>query len=187
MIAESGRVTGLTPSSSTHRTPRKINGCRGLIQPVGSGVSTASRHSTPRRIRHESIAPKPRSGPRRHSCARSNRTCRPGPADGDERDDRRCRRRRRSLLDPRLTREEGRPRRHALRQGTVHRLLTYHVLAKKVASPAAVAAAKKNASVKTVEGESIKLSLKGGKLYLNGNSQVIVADMAASNGVIHAI
>jgi uncharacterized surface protein with fasciclin (FAS1) repeats len=67
------------------------------------------------------------------------------------------------------------------------KVLTYHVLAKKVASPAAVAAAKQNAAVKTVEGERIKLSLKGGKLYLNGNSQVIVADVAASNGVIHAI
>ena len=67
------------------------------------------------------------------------------------------------------------------------KVLTYHVLAKKVASPAAVAAAKQNASVKTVEGEKIKLSLKGGKLYLNGNAQVIVADVAASNGVIHAI
>ena len=67
------------------------------------------------------------------------------------------------------------------------KVLTYHVLAKKVPSPAAVAAAKQNAAVKTVEGERIKLSLEGGKLYLNGNSQVIVADVAASNGVIHAI
>ena len=67
------------------------------------------------------------------------------------------------------------------------KVLTYHVLAKKVPSPAAIAAAKQNASVKTVEGEKIKLSLKGGKLFLNGNSQVIVADIAASNGVIHAI
>ena len=67
------------------------------------------------------------------------------------------------------------------------KVLTYHVLAKKVASPAAVAAAKKNGSVKTVEGETVKLSLKGGKLYLNGNAQVIVADIPASNGVIHAI
>ena len=66
-------------------------------------------------------------------------------------------------------------------------VLTYHVLAKKVASPAAVAAAKQNASVKTVEGEKIKLSLKGGKLYLNGTSKVIVTDVAAANGVIHAI
>ena len=67
------------------------------------------------------------------------------------------------------------------------KVLTYHVLAKRVPSTAAVAAAKKNASVKTVQGESIKLSLKGGKLFLNGGSQVIVADVKASNGVIHAI
>ena len=67
------------------------------------------------------------------------------------------------------------------------KVLTYHVLAKKVPSAAAVAAAKQNASVKTVEGEKIKLSLKSGKLYLNGNSRVIVADIPASNGVIHAI
>ena len=56
-----------------------------------------------------------------------------------------------------------------------------------VPSTAAVAAAKKKASVKTVQGEKIKLSLKGGKLVLNGNSRVIVADVKASNGVIHAI
>jgi uncharacterized surface protein with fasciclin (FAS1) repeats len=67
------------------------------------------------------------------------------------------------------------------------KVLTYHVLAKRVPSTAAVAAAKKNASVKTVQGESIKLSLKGGKLFLNGGSQVIVADVKTSNGVIHAI
>ena len=47
--------------------------------------------------------------------------------------------------------------------------------------------AKQKGSVKSVQGEKIELSLKGGKLYLNGTSQVIVADVAASNGVIHAI
>ncbi len=67
------------------------------------------------------------------------------------------------------------------------KVLTYHVLASRVPSGAAVAAAKKMASVKTVQGEKIKLSLKGGKLYLNGSSRVIVADVKASNGVIHAI
>ena len=41
--------------------------------------------------------------------------------------------------------------------------------------------------MKTVQGESIKLSLKGGKLTLNGGPKVIVADVKASNGVIHAI
>ena len=67
------------------------------------------------------------------------------------------------------------------------KVLTYHVLAKKVGSPTAVGVAKQKGSVKTVQGEKIALSLKGGKLYLNGTSQVIVADVAASNGVIHAI
>ena len=67
------------------------------------------------------------------------------------------------------------------------KVLTYHVLAKKVPSTAAIAVAMKGGSVPTVQGEKIKLSLKTGKLYLNGNSQVIVADVAASNGVIHAV
>ncbi len=66
-------------------------------------------------------------------------------------------------------------------------VLTYHVLAKRVPSPAAVAAAKKRSAVKTVQGEKVALSLKGGKLTLNGSSRVIVADVTASNGVIHAI
>lgn len=66
-------------------------------------------------------------------------------------------------------------------------VLTYHVLAKNVPSTAAVAAAKKNASVKTVQGERIELSIRAGKLMLNGTSKVIVADVTASNGVIHAI
>ena len=66
-------------------------------------------------------------------------------------------------------------------------VLTYHVLAKRVPSTSAVAAAKQMASVKTVQGEAIKLSLKSGKLTLNGTSRVIVADVKASNGVVHAI
>ena len=67
------------------------------------------------------------------------------------------------------------------------KVLTYHVLAKNVPSTAAIAAAKKNASVKTVQGERIKLAIRAGKLTLNGTSKVIVADVKASNGVIHAI
>ncbi len=66
-------------------------------------------------------------------------------------------------------------------------VLTYHVLAGKVDSKAAVAAAGERASVKTVQGERIKLSLKGKKLFLNGSSQVIITDVKASNGLIHAI
>ena len=67
------------------------------------------------------------------------------------------------------------------------KVLTYHVLAKNVPSTAAVAAARKSASVKSVQGEPIKLSIKAGKLTLNGSSTVIVTDVKASNGVIHAI
>jgi len=67
------------------------------------------------------------------------------------------------------------------------KVLTYHVLAKRVPSAAAVPAANKQASVKTVQGETIKLSLQNGKLTLNGSSRVIVADVKASNGVVHAI
>ena len=66
-------------------------------------------------------------------------------------------------------------------------MLTYHVLAKRIPATAAIAAAKKRATVKTVQGEKIALSLKSGKLTLNGSSRVIVADVKASNGVIHAI
>jgi uncharacterized surface protein with fasciclin (FAS1) repeats len=69
----------------------------------------------------------------------------------------------------------------------LQQVLTYHVLAGKVDSKAAVAAAGKRASVKTVQGERIKLSLKGKKLFLNGTSQVIITDVKASNGLIHAI
>lgn len=67
------------------------------------------------------------------------------------------------------------------------KVLTYHVLGKKVSSSAAVAAAKKAATVKTLEGERITLSLRGSKLILNGSAKVVVADVGASNGVIHAI
>jgi uncharacterized surface protein with fasciclin (FAS1) repeats len=67
------------------------------------------------------------------------------------------------------------------------KVLTYHVVAGKVDSTAAVAAAKKKASVKTVQGEKVKLSLRSGKLTLNGSSRVVIADVMASNGVIHVI
>ena len=44
----------------------------------------------------------------------------------------------------------------------------------------------RNGEVKRA-GEKIALSLKGGKLVLNGSSRVIVADLKASNGIVHAI
>ena len=67
------------------------------------------------------------------------------------------------------------------------KVLTYHVVGKAIPAKAALAAAKKGAKVKTLEGERITLSLKGGKILLNGSAQVVTADVKASNGVIHVI
>lgn len=67
------------------------------------------------------------------------------------------------------------------------KVLTYHVLPTEVEAAAAIAAADKHGSVKTLEGEMIALSVKGGGLYLNGSAEVIKADVPASNGVIHVI
>jgi uncharacterized surface protein with fasciclin (FAS1) repeats len=66
-------------------------------------------------------------------------------------------------------------------------VLTYHVVGKRIPASAAVAAAKKRGSVKTVQGESIALRLRSGKIVLNGTARVVVPDVKASNGVIHAI
>lgn len=67
------------------------------------------------------------------------------------------------------------------------KVLTYHVIAKKILAPAAIAAAKANAKVTTLEGEKISLSLVGGKIELNGSATVVTPNVLASNGVIHVI
>lgn len=73
-------------------------------------------------------------------------------------------------------------------------ILTYHVVAGKFDAAAVIDAINKNNgkySVTTVQGDTIVLSLKDGKVMLTdakgGTSTVILADVAASNGVIHAI
>ena len=66
-------------------------------------------------------------------------------------------------------------------------VLTYHVVGKRIPAAAALAAAKKGQKVKTVQGESIALSFKSGKIVLNGAARVVIADVKASNGVVHAI
>lgn len=73
-------------------------------------------------------------------------------------------------------------------------VLTYHVLAGKFDAATVIDAINKNNgkySVTTVQGGTIVLSLKDGKVMLTdakgGTSTVILADVAASNGVIHAI
>jgi len=73
-------------------------------------------------------------------------------------------------------------------------LLTYHVVAGKFEAAAVIEAigkAKGKFKVKTVQGEELVLSLKDGKVIVTdakgGSATVVTADVAASNGVIHAI
>lgn len=65
------------------------------------------------------------------------------------------------------------------------KVLTYHVIAGKV--PAAKVVTLNGKTATTVEGSTIAISVKGGKVYLNGSTQVTKTDIPASNGVIHQI
>lgn len=79
-------------------------------------------------------------------------------------------------------------------KATLTAVLTYHVVAGKFEAAAVVDAIKKGNGkfeVKTVQGQMITLSLDGGSVILTdakgGKATVIIPDVAASNGVIHAI
>jgi len=61
-------------------------------------------------------------------------------------------------------------------------VLLYHVVEGKVTAEQVV----KLTSAKTLEGDSVDISVKMGKVYVD-NAQVIAADVEASNGVIHVI
>lgn len=73
-------------------------------------------------------------------------------------------------------------------------ILTYHVVSGKYEASAVIDAITNNNgefTVPTVQGGDITLSLEDGKVMLKdangGMSTVVIADVAASNGVIHAI
>jgi uncharacterized surface protein with fasciclin (FAS1) repeats len=73
-------------------------------------------------------------------------------------------------------------------------VLTYHVVSGKYEAAALISAITDNKgkfTVDTVQGGKIDLSLKDGKVILTdangGKSTVVITDVAASNGVIHAI
>tara|TARA_R110000868_G_scaffold64349_2_gene193293 strand:+ start:952 stop:1476 length:525 start_codon:yes stop_codon:yes gene_type:complete len=73
-------------------------------------------------------------------------------------------------------------------------ILTYHVVAGKFEAAAVIDAINANDGkfkVTTVQGGSIVLSLMDGNVILTdskgGTATVVIADVAASNGVIHAI
>ena len=61
-------------------------------------------------------------------------------------------------------------------------MLLYHVVKGKVTAAQVV----KLKSAKTLEGSTVPIKVSGGKVYVDG-AQVVKADVAASNGVIHVI
>lgn len=79
-------------------------------------------------------------------------------------------------------------------KGQLTSILTYHVISGEYGAAAVVDAINSNNgsyTVPTVQGGTIELSLKDGNVMLKdangGMSTVVIADVAASNGVIHAI
>ncbi|MBT8286788.1 MAG: fasciclin domain-containing protein [Flavobacteriaceae bacterium] len=73
-------------------------------------------------------------------------------------------------------------------------ILTYHVISGKIAASDVVAALEKGkgkVELKTLNGASVTVMSKEGKIYLkdeNGNySQIVKTDVMGSNGVIHII
>ena len=62
------------------------------------------------------------------------------------------------------------------------KVLTYHVVAGKVLATDVV----KLKEAKTVEGSSVKISVKDGKVKVDG-ANVVKTDVGASNGVIHVL
>ncbi|MEY4531140.1 MAG: hypothetical protein RLZZ156_1861 [Deinococcota bacterium] len=69
-------------------------------------------------------------------------------------------------------------------KGQLVNILTYHVVSGKVLSGTVVTLNGKN--VKTVNGATVRVTVKNGKVMVN-NANVTAVDVAASNGVIHVI
>ncbi len=63
------------------------------------------------------------------------------------------------------------------------KVLTYHVISGNV--PASQVTGMTSAT--TLEGRDITISVVDGKVIINGNANVVVTDVAATNGVIHVI
>jgi uncharacterized surface protein with fasciclin (FAS1) repeats len=66
-------------------------------------------------------------------------------------------------------------------KATLVKILTYHVVSGSITSKDI-----KAGDVKTVEGSSVKIKVKKGKVTV-GNAKVTKADVKASNGIIHVI
>jgi len=62
-------------------------------------------------------------------------------------------------------------------------ILTYHVIPAKAMAKDVVTMSE----APTVQGSPIQIKVRDGKVILNDSAEVIITDVAASNGVIHAI
>jgi uncharacterized surface protein with fasciclin (FAS1) repeats len=65
------------------------------------------------------------------------------------------------------------------------KVLLYHVV--KGAVPAKTVVTLDGKSAKTLAGPSVKITIRNGKVFLNGSTKVVKVDVMASNGVIHVI
>jgi uncharacterized surface protein with fasciclin (FAS1) repeats len=65
------------------------------------------------------------------------------------------------------------------------KVLLYHVVKGKV--PAATVVTLDGKSAKTLAGQPVKITVRKGKVFLNGSTRVTKTDVMASNGVIHVI
>jgi transforming growth factor-beta-induced protein len=65
------------------------------------------------------------------------------------------------------------------------KVLLFHVV--KGAVPASTVVTLNGKLVKTMSGDSVKVKVAGGKVFLNGSTRVTATDVMASNGVIHVI
>ena len=70
-------------------------------------------------------------------------------------------------------------------KATLSKILTYHVIPGKNTASAILTLNGK--SVNTVEGSGINVTVNNGKIILNGSTNVTIADILATNGVIHVI
>ena len=64
-------------------------------------------------------------------------------------------------------------------------VLLYHVVKGNV--PASTVVTLNGKAAKTVNGAPVTITIKGGKVYLNGSTLVTKTDIKASNGTIHVI
>jgi uncharacterized surface protein with fasciclin (FAS1) repeats len=61
-------------------------------------------------------------------------------------------------------------------------VLLYHVAKGRLAAKRVV----KRSSIKTLNGERVRVRVRGGKVFVN-TSKVVTSDVRASNGIIHAV